>query len=29
VRRDSAEVKCSFADGGRGYRGAEDIALSG
>ena len=29
VRRDSAEVKCSFVDGGRGYWGAEDIALSG
>lgn len=27
--RDSAEVKCSFVDGGRGYWDAEDIPLSG
>jgi hypothetical protein len=29
VPRDSAEVKCSFVDGGRGYWDAEDIPLSG
>jgi hypothetical protein len=27
--RDLGGVKCSFADGGRGYWDAEDIALSG